>query len=237
MSAVLDREFLRHLAEIHDQASGQQPPRLKWYLTTIVAFGGMNYPELIPEFYEILLKEYIPQEEQMQETRKIREGLTKLCGIWGAAKTGSATRQLLKATPEHLKDPTVYRSQESQEVAFKRGEDMLDRIYKRIPGYDMSLVSEASSDYGWIVNKLFYGYIFSFPNILDNIETGQCVVAALFSTDCQEQVRNHMYGMMYSGATRGEVQGVRAVVVAIADRLGVVGKQGRRAIEVPEVEL
>jgi hypothetical protein len=43
--------------------------------------------------------------------------------------------------------------------------------------------------------------------------------------------------MMYSGATRGEVQGVRAVVVAIADRLGVVGKQGRRAIEVPEVEL
>ncbi|KAK5192631.1 hypothetical protein LTR99_009615 [Exophiala xenobiotica] len=153
MSAVLDREFLRHLAEIHDQASGQQPPRLKWYLTTIIAFGGMNYPELIPEFYEILLKEYIPQEEQMQETRKIREGLTKLCGIWGAAKTGSATRQLLNATPEHFKDPTVYRSQESQEVAFKRGEDMLDRIYKRIPGYDMSLVSEASPDYGWIVNS------------------------------------------------------------------------------------
>jgi hypothetical protein len=30
---------------------------------------------------------------------------------------------------------------------------MLDRIYKRIPGYDMSLVSEASSDYGWIVNS------------------------------------------------------------------------------------
>jgi hypothetical protein len=93
MSAVLDREFLRHLAEILDQASGQQTPRLKWYLTTIIAFGGMNYPELIPELYDILLKEYIPQEEQMQETRKIREGLTKLCGIWGAAKVCTSLRQ------------------------------------------------------------------------------------------------------------------------------------------------
>lgn len=44
-----------------------------------------------------------------------------------------------------------------------------------------------------------------------------------------------MLGMMYSGGTRGEVQGIRAVVMAVADKLGVVGKQGRRAIEVPEI--
>ncbi|KIW19195.1 hypothetical protein PV08_03489 [Exophiala spinifera] len=235
MSTVLDHDFLKHLAAIHDHAPGHQPPRLKWYLTTIIAFGGMNYPELIPELYQILLREHIHEEEQMQETRKIREGLTKICGIWGAAKTGSATRQLSKATPPRLKDPTVYRSREPQEVAFKRGQEMLDQIYKRIPGYDMSLVSEASPDYGWIVNNLFYGHVFSFPDILDAVETGQCVVAALFSTDCQEQVRNHMLGMMYSGATRGEVEGIRAVVMAVADKLGVVGKQGRRAIEVPEM--
>lgn len=83
--------------------------------------------------------------------------------------------------------------------------------------------------------ELFYGHIFSFPGILDDIETGQCIVAALLSIDCHEQVRNHMLAMLYSGATRGELEGVRAVVMAVADRLGVVGKQGRKAIEVPQV--
>ncbi len=81
---------------------------------------------------------------------------------------------------------------------------------------------------------LFYGYIFSFPDILSKIESGQCIVAALLSIDCQEQVRNHMLGMMINGATREEVRGVRRVVIAVADRLGVMGKQNRRAIEVPE---
>lgn len=85
MSTVVSPEFLEHLAELHNQHSSQ-PPRLQWYLTTIIAFGGMNYPELIPELYEILLKAYIPEEKHETETRKIREGLTKVCGIWGAAK-------------------------------------------------------------------------------------------------------------------------------------------------------
>lgn len=44
-----------------------------------------------------------------------------------------------------------------------------------------------------------------------------------------------MLGMQLFGASREEVQGVRAVVVAIANRLGVRGKQGRTAIEVPEL--
>lgn len=139
MSTVLSPEFLQHLEEIHNR-NVSQPPRLKWYLTTIIALGGMNYPELVPELYPILLKTYIPEKEQWNETRKIREGLTKVCGIWGAAKvymmcllvmdfftpsvsrcivsvtkttnlaqTGSATRQLFTATPEHLQDFTIYR--------------------------------------------------------------------------------------------------------------------------------
>lgn len=60
-------------------------------------------------------------------------------------------------------------------------------------------------------------------------------MAALLSIDCQEQVRNHMLGMQYFGASHGEVEAVRAVVVAIAEHLGVTGKQGRSAIEVPHL--
>lgn len=81
--------------------------------------------------------------------------------------------------------------------------------------------------------EFFYGYIFSFSEILDSIESAACIVAALLSIDCQEQVRNHMLGMQYFGASRDEVGAVRAVVVAIAEHLGVRGKKGRSAIEVP----
>lgn len=45
-----------------------------------------------------------------------------------------------------------------------------------------------------------------------------------------------MMGMQFNGATREDVQGIRKVVVAIADRLGVKGKEGRRTIEVPSIE-
>lgn len=44
-----------------------------------------------------------------------------------------------------------------------------------------------------------------------------------------------MIGMLNSGATRGELEGVRAVVMAVADKLGVVGKQGRKAIDIPQI--
>ena len=43
-----------------------------------------------------------------------------------------------------------------------------------------------------------------------------------------------MLGMMLQGATREEVQGVRAVVMAVAERLGVRFKEGRQGIEVPQ---
>ncbi len=86
MSCVLDREFLRHLETIHHPESGREAPRLKWYITAVLALGGMNYAEIIPELYKVLLAEYIPKEHDANETRKIREALTRVCGIWGAAK-------------------------------------------------------------------------------------------------------------------------------------------------------
>lgn len=133
---------------------------------------------------------------------------------------------------------------------------MLTSIYTKIPGYDITLCDRAAPDYGLLVNstfpcppahleplllaflanhvpEFFYGYIFSFPGILDSIESAACIVAALLSIDCQEQVRNHMLGMQYFGASRDEVGAVRAVVVTIAEHLGVKGKKGRTAIEVP----
>lgn len=78
---LLDNEFIESLAE-----TGKASPSFKWYLGAIVALGALNYPEEIPTLYSRLLEAYIPSEDQFDETRKMKEALTKVCGIQGAAK-------------------------------------------------------------------------------------------------------------------------------------------------------
>lgn len=78
-----DEEFYSVLADLQPSST------FKWYQTAIVALGALNYPEEIPRLYELLLNAYIPKEDHLKETRKIREGLTKACGIMGAAKVFS----------------------------------------------------------------------------------------------------------------------------------------------------
>lgn len=90
---ALDREFLVRLQNVHD-AKIRSDSQLKWYITAIIALAGMNYAELIPDLYTTLLTDDISVADQFAETRKIREALTKCCGIWGAAK-------VIKPFPRH----------------------------------------------------------------------------------------------------------------------------------------
>ncbi len=78
--STFDEEFYSSLAEL------QPSSMFKWHQTAIVALGALNYPEEIPKLYKLLLDVYIPEENQLKETRRIREGLTKACGVMGAAK-------------------------------------------------------------------------------------------------------------------------------------------------------
>lgn len=78
---LLSPTFIASLAAL------QKPEyRIKWYLGAIVALSAVNYSEEIPSLYNILLKDYIPEDSHFDETRKIKEALTKVCGIHGAAK-------------------------------------------------------------------------------------------------------------------------------------------------------
>lgn len=170
--AVLDDQFLKELASL-----AAPYPRYKWYLSAMVALGAMNYPEEIPNLYTRLLASYIPKEEQFSETRKIREAFTKLCGIQGAAKvechcfsfhfkftvekeltkkkTGSALRNLYNATPKDLLDPTRYRKNDTDEIAFARGEEFHKRIYGPNPSYEDNANNLAAPDYHYIVRSKY----------------------------------------------------------------------------------
>jgi hypothetical protein len=62
-------------------------------------------------------------------------------------------RTLYKATPKELLDPIVYRKEDSDEVAFARGEAFHDRIYGRNPTYDDNANNLAAPDYHFIVRS------------------------------------------------------------------------------------
>lgn len=47
------------------------------------------------------------------------------------------------------------REKETQEAAFKRADEMLNSIYTKIPGYDITLCDRAAPDYGLLVNSTF----------------------------------------------------------------------------------
>ncbi|CAL5867826.1 uncharacterized protein PFLUO_LOCUS2047 [Penicillium psychrofluorescens] len=228
--AVLDDQFLKELASL-----AAPYPRYKWYLSAMVALGAMNYPEEIPNLYTRLLASYIPKEEQFSETRKIREAFTKLCGIQGAAKTGSALRNLYNATPKDLLDPTRYRKNDTDEIAFARGEEFHKRIYGPNPSYEDNANNLAAPDYHYIVRNYFYGRIFSYDGIIDDMETSQVIISCLIGIDCMQQLRNHMKGMQYNGARKEEVEMIREIVVKVARKLDVSFKSGN-PIAVPDIE-
>ncbi|KAI0131933.1 hypothetical protein BJ170DRAFT_611810 [Xylariales sp. AK1849] len=215
----LDREFVQSLADL------QKPGfRVKWYLGAIVVLGAINYSEEIPNLYRLLLEKYIEEKDHYEETRKIKEATTKVCGIHGAAKTGTAIRAFFEATPDHLRDSTCYRDNDDPEpIPYQRGETFVKSIYVQNPNINTNedYVRKCSPDYFHIVSKYFYPYIFSFDKILNGHETSQAIVSSLIGIDCHGQATNQMKGMMYNGATKEEVEMVRNVAVLIMQKLNI----------------
>ena len=128
----------------------------------------------------------------------------------------------------------VSRAKEDQETASKRGYALHKRIYGRNPEFDTNATPAASPDYAFVVRDLLYGRIFSFDAILDDLETGYVIVSTLIGIDCQYQLRNHMKGMLYNGATREELQDLLDLCLGLAKRLGVVFRSEPRPV--PSIE-
>lgn len=112
------------------------------------------------------------------------------------------------------------RSKETQQQASERGHAFHKRIYGRNPEFDMNATGAASPDYAFVVRDLLYGHMFSFDAILSDLETGYVVVSTLIGIDCQAQLRHHMKGMLYNGATREELMSLRDMCLDVVDRLG-----------------
>lgn len=76
--------------------------------------------------------------------------------------------------------------------------------------------------------------MFSYNGILNDLETEYVVVSALIGIDCQNQLRHHMKGALYNGATRDDLQELYDVLLDLAQRLGVEFRSEKR--EIPSID-
>ncbi|OQO00722.1 hypothetical protein B0A48_13213 [Cryoendolithus antarcticus] len=210
---------------------------VRWYYCVIVNLAALNYPELVPQIWKHLAEHVIApldHDAQFAIARKLREALIKSCGIMGAAKTGTAIRLLCQQIPKELRDPATPRADEDPIVASTRGHAFHRRIYGRNQEFDYNATGQASPDYAWVVRDLMYGRIFSYDGILSDLDTGYVIVSALIGIDCHIQLRHHMKGMLYNGATRAELEELYKTMLNLAERLGVKFRSGLR--EIPSIE-
>ena len=143
-------------------------------------------------------------------------------------------RTLCKLIPSDLRDTSAPRSIETQAQASKRGHEFWTRIYARNSEFEPNATVEACPDYAFIVRDILYGRIFSYDGVLNDLETGYVIVSALIGIDCQNQLRHHMKGMLYTGATREELLKLRNFILDIAHRVGVKMRGAPR--EIPDID-
>ncbi|KAI1608175.1 hypothetical protein EDD37DRAFT_183921 [Exophiala viscosa] len=196
--------------------------RPSWYLSAFACLAALNHSEEVASLYTLLLESYIAENERMHQTRMIREALTTLVGILGAAKVGNALRSLSDVTPDDLRDDKCYRKDDDHELAVARGKKFIESVYGKSSENKRGAKSQkACPDYDFIMTELLYSHVFSFPDILPVFETGQIIVSAVLASDCPLQASGHMLGMMRNGATREEVNYIRDICVKMVDYWGV----------------
>ncbi|KAK2750275.1 hypothetical protein FQN55_002422 [Onygenales sp. PD_40] len=212
------------------------PRKLRWYMVLIVTLSAMNYPDEIPNAWQHFTKHYLARlepEERLIAARKIREALTKSVGIVGAAKTGTSIRLLSTVTPDELKDQESFRDKEDASTASARGKVLHTKIYGRNPLFNPQATVDASPDYAFVIRDLFYGRIFSFDEILDDVETGHIIISALIGIDCHPQMKHHMIGLLINGQSREDIEQTRSLCYGVADLLGVKFRHPKG--QIPEV--
>ncbi|KAL5340962.1 hypothetical protein BJX70DRAFT_396343 [Aspergillus crustosus] len=219
-----------------DSASSLPPPaRLRWYICVVVNLSSLNYPDVIPQVYTHLDTHFLSTlspDERLTAVNKLREGLIKSTGIVGAARTGNAMRVLSGCIPEDLRETRALRSEESDEVARKRGKEFWSRIYARNRAFDPQASVRASPDYAFVVREVLYARIFSFDGVIDDLLTGYVMVSALYGMDCPNQLQHHMKGMLINGATREDLETLRDLCLGVAGILGVQLRNGPPSIPV-----
>ena len=74
---------------------------------------------------------------------------------------------------------------------------------------------------GYLCVAHAYGYTYSFPDYLSEIETTYCMISALIPADTPKQIDWHINNAKRLGASVQEVRAVREISIEISKKAGV----------------
>lgn len=87
----LGNDFFEAVEKMHSTDE-----KIRWYMCVIVNLASLNFPELVPTIWDHMALHIFPSmshNEKFKATQKIRESITKACGIFGAAKVCMLTEK------------------------------------------------------------------------------------------------------------------------------------------------
>lgn len=101
-----------------------------------------------------------------------------------------------------------------------RGSGFWEAIYTKISSRVKRQMLMAYPDLWYHAYHHIYSPLLSFTDILNAKETSMCVVASLIPQDVNPQLKGHLKGAMNVGATKEELNEVRALVFDLCDWTG-----------------
>ncbi|RLV93395.1 Uncharacterized protein JA1_002554 [Spathaspora sp. JA1] len=113
-----------------------------------------------------------------------------------------------------------------------RGSDFWNSIYSnKINQRIKSQLLDAYPDLWYYIYHHVYSPLLSFTDILPGKETSFSAIACMIPQDVNPQLKGHLRGALNNGATREEINSVRALVIEICECKGdVTWKQGKESI-------
>jgi len=213
-------------------------PLHSWYVVAAVTTSTLGRPsEVATVFTHAITTGAGPVPRKPSETeqtfiaKKLREALIRVVAVAGMPKTINSIFALKPHTPPHLREKpstnttlTTSRAKDLYETSvpdiLARGDATFKKLYGPIaPSMIAGMDHSGCSDLG-ITTRLIYGYFFSNPELLSAAESSFMGIAAMIPQDVNAPLRGHLNGAVNNGATRAEVQAVRAIVIRICEAAG-----------------
>ncbi|ODQ55880.1 hypothetical protein SAICODRAFT_51959 [Saitoella complicata NRRL Y-17804] len=212
-------EFLNTVKKAWPKTSTAPNP---WYLIAAIPFTYLNLPHEVPHIVHHALSEDPADGHaaRLSIARRTRDALFKSGINGGMPKAINALAALHDSLPPELidKEPLRNITTSTPQIAV-HGESFFRQTYASAAPITRSRLWSIYPDLGYYATRYTYGQIYGFTEILNAAETSFVQMAALVSTEVWPQARGHYRTSLNNGASVGEVESVREMVVRCCERV------------------
>lgn len=197
-----------------------------WFFVAAATLSICNQPNEIPRIFEYAIANRPSDQQELTIARKMREALLKTSALGGLPKAINSLTLLKNVTPLELRESSPQRKflESPDLVSETQGASFFNQVYGKVAKRIMGQLSSAYPDLAPYAINHVYGPLLSYTDILSPKETSLVVVACLIPQDVNPQLKGHLKGALNNGATKDEVDAVRAMSILLCNWSGITWK-------------